>query len=344
VRTAAIAVSVLVVAYGLVWSFAPDVLPWSGSREPFSYDASKPLNGRRSGERREGTRIAWNVRYAADDGTVVPAIFTVPRNNDGPLRCVIVQQGLGSDKRLMRRGGLLRTYNVATFTIDARFQGDRGSRERAAEAARRPARLAAMLEGTVVDLRRGIDWLEEQPECRLDGVGYVGLSLGGIIGAILAGADERIVAPVLVMAGGDWRAIAAGGSVLLDQLDTDPEAAADGMRRLDDFDPTRWVGRIAPRPVLMFNGKEDTIIPPTAGLALHEAAREPKLAVWLDTGHNPLEHGSNVLATQLGRWFLEYVVPFQRDATPGPATGPRRARAQRGPRTTTARTGTPRPS
>lgn len=53
----------------------------------------------------------------------------------------------------------------------------------------------------------------------------------------------------------------------------------------DEFEPTRYIGQIAPRPVVMVNGVDDPVIPVRAVQALFNSAREPKSLIWLRTGH-----------------------------------------------------------
>lgn len=53
----------------------------------------------------------------------------------------------------------------------------------------------------------------------------------------------------------------------------------------DEFEPTRYIARIAPRPVIMVNGRDDRQMPVEAVRALYTAAREPKTLTWLTTGH-----------------------------------------------------------
>jgi fermentation-respiration switch protein FrsA (DUF1100 family) len=57
------------------------------------------------------------------------------------------------------------------------------------------------------------------------------------------------------------------------------------MRPFAEFEPARFVGAIAPRPVVMINGVDDPQIPAAAVRALHDALREPKEQIWLRTGH-----------------------------------------------------------
>jgi fermentation-respiration switch protein FrsA (DUF1100 family) len=54
---------------------------------------------------------------------------------------------------------------------------------------------------------------------------------------------------------------------------------------LEPEDPTHFIPRIAPRPVLLVNGRGDRQIPEASARMLFEAAREPKRQVWLDTPH-----------------------------------------------------------
>jgi fermentation-respiration switch protein FrsA (DUF1100 family) len=51
------------------------------------------------------------------------------------------------------------------------------------------------------------------------------------------------------------------------------------------FDPVKYVGRISPRPVLLQNGKADTVVAPAAAQALQDAARPPKTVLWYEGDH-----------------------------------------------------------
>jgi hypothetical protein len=52
-----------------------------------------------------------------------------------------------------------------------------------------------------------------------------------------------------------------------------------------EFEPTQSVAAIAPRPLIMVNGRDDPQMPIKAVRALYAAAREPKELIWLTTGH-----------------------------------------------------------
>jgi fermentation-respiration switch protein FrsA (DUF1100 family) len=52
-----------------------------------------------------------------------------------------------------------------------------------------------------------------------------------------------------------------------------------------EFEPTRYIAAIAPRPLIMVNGRDDPQMPVRAVRALYDAAREPRSLIWLKTGH-----------------------------------------------------------
>jgi fermentation-respiration switch protein FrsA (DUF1100 family) len=54
---------------------------------------------------------------------------------------------------------------------------------------------------------------------------------------------------------------------------------------LAPLEPTRYIARIAPRPVLMVNGARDSLIPRANVDALYEAARQPKDILWIRSEH-----------------------------------------------------------
>ena len=56
--------------------------------------------------------------------------------------------------------------------------------------------------------------------------------------------------------------------------------------KVGDLDAKKWIGQIAPRPVLLMQGGADEVVSPESGARLFEAAREPK-ELWFDAevGH-----------------------------------------------------------
>jgi fermentation-respiration switch protein FrsA (DUF1100 family) len=73
---------------------------------------------------------------------------------------------------------------------------------------------------------------------------------------------------------------------LRDRPTWERETAAWGLALFfADLEPARWIGRVAPRPVLFLNGRHDEFVGAGSARLLHARAREPKTVLWLDTAH-----------------------------------------------------------
>src|SRR5207253_1231884 len=118
-------------------------------------------------------------------------------------------------------------------------------------------------------------YLESQASCHHD-VGYMGLSEGSGLGVLLSGADKRIRATVLCSIGGSWRAALLYVPVSLQRVAKTPAMIRSAAAQLAPLSPTRWIVRIAPRPVMLVAGLRDPLIPPVSALQLFAAARQPK--------------------------------------------------------------------
>ena len=221
------------------------------SPDLFAYDPDRPLDVATGDVERNGDVTVRHVTYAGADGARVPALLAIPRDEDMRRGCLIFQGGLGSRKE--DAGALwpgAAKLGLATFTIDARDQGERARNPSALRAdLESPKRLADMLRGTVIDLRRGLDYLETVPECQGKFV-YIGVSEGGALGAMLAGSDDRIDATALLSVGSSWRAAIRTSDVILPGIERDPSRLKAALEDLGPLDPARWVAEDrAPAPV-----------------------------------------------------------------------------------------------
>jgi len=135
----------------------------------------------------------------------------------------------------------------------------------------------------VGDLQGALDWQEKDRRTAGLPVGVFGLSLGGAVALLAASRDPRIgaVATHGAFATLD-RAIEQRGRLLLGPLG--PLLASSARRfgrRWLPSDPERVapvnvIAQIAPRPVLLFHGRRDRIVPCSDAELLFAAAREPK--------------------------------------------------------------------
>lgn len=134
---------------------------------------------------------------------------------------------------------------------------------------------------TVKDVGRSIDLLLERESVDPDRIILVGTSRGGVLGTIVAAAETRLAGAAILYAGhaGSWASIEHPGAAC----------------------PANYIGRIAPRPLLMINGNDDQIFrKQTAVLPLQTLAGEGAEIVWLDTGHTT---AGEEQAANLFRWL-----------------------------------------
>jgi pimeloyl-ACP methyl ester carboxylesterase len=261
------------------------ILLLAGGRE-----GPKPGQGPPGG-RPDGLVDVRTVTYRSSlDDTDVTGLAAIPRGVT-PRGCVIWQYGFRSTKEQSHYAWQpLAALGLTTFSIDFRFHGARGSGEAGyREVLERPAKFRAMMRGTVGDLRSAVDYLEKQRYCAKN-IAYVGVSLGGAMGTILAAGDERVKSVVLAVTPGTWRHTTAPAGV-------------------SAFDPDRYVGKIAPRPVLIMSGLKDTTVPIGNAHRLQAAARRPKSVVDFDGGHDPAVGPDGVQnANTIFSWLLRTVV------------------------------------
>ncbi|UCE86623.1 MAG: hypothetical protein JSU66_02485 [Deltaproteobacteria bacterium] len=197
-------------------------------------------------------------------GDWVPTRLLHPAGR-GPFPLVLLQHALGGSKQdadLDRIAAHLARAGAAVASLDFPLHGERSnpklsarfaaavSRAQRGEAVPDAGWLGSIAAQAVEDLSRALDALGEQPEVDAERIGYAGLGLGASLGARFCSEDARPRAVVLCLCGGG-----VGPA---------------------ELDAARYIGGIAPRPVLLVNPRRDAALPAGAADALFAAAREPK--------------------------------------------------------------------
>lgn len=267
-----------------------------------------------------GTVALQGITYKATDGTDIPALLALPPAGHATSACVIYQPPLGQNKEdaaPLWPGAV--ALGIAVFTIDTRDAGARpkmpGTIANVVKTS--PTGTAALLHDTVVDLRRGVDYLETRPECH-HSIGYFGTSLGGILGALLCGDEIRIRACALASITATWQeALSVPNPVLLTGIAGKPGLLQAALQTLSPLNPAVWVPKISPRPVMLIFGRNDPYVPLAAAQKLAADAREPKTVLYHDGGHDPFagpQHDR--VATQLSEFLVANLLP----GSPAPAS------------------------
>ena len=225
---------------------------------------------------------------SAVDGSRVTGLAAIPRA--APSRgCVIWQFGFRSTKEESHWAWQgLAELGLTTFSIDFRAHGARATGpDEYKQVLASPSKFASVVRESIGDLRSAVDYLAKQRYCA-GNIAYGGVSLGGAMGTILAATDKRVKAVALVVTPGSWRqVVTTSASGMLPGVPRDSAEFTAALRSYAPLDPDRFVGRIAPRPVLILSGLSDETVAISNARALQDAARAPKTILDFRGGHNP---------------------------------------------------------
>lgn len=189
---------------------------------------------------------------------------------------------------------MLASRGIAAILPKLPYYGERAGAEGRRLLQQRPELLPEALRQGLLDVRRTIDVLQSRPEVDRRCVGVVGISMGGILGATVAGEDARVARAALILAGGDLETIighareTCGLRAALAQLPEAPRAEAlETLRRLDPLMAApKLRDRAAAGRVLMINAQRDEVIPPECTEKLAAALGIADRVVWLEgLGH-----------------------------------------------------------
>ena len=183
----------------------------------YQYDSGAPLDARVVETRKMGGFTREKIVFTGIRDSRVPAYLAVPTNGKGPFPCVVQMHGYTGNKGewyvddSYYSGGkvtkALIAAGYAVFSIDAQYHGERLAFNdyETAGTLNNPGhihRLYDMIVQTVVEYRRGIDYLETRPEIDANRIGVFGYSMGGMTAFLLTGCEPRVKTTVACVA---WR-------------------------------------------------------------------------------------------------------------------------------------------
>jgi uncharacterized protein len=246
-------------------------------------DASAPLDPETLDRQTVGAVTIEHLRYTGAEGVRVPAYRFQPRDADGPQPAVILQHGANTSKDDDYIQAPARRWAEAGWTvlaIDLAEHGERVTTEPDDVMTRRRliGKPAFVAQG-VADLRRGVDLLAATAGVDASRIGFVGFSLGGMLGTVFCAREPRVAAVAVVIA----------GSFAHMRYWERGDSTAERQRRreaAEATDPAFFVAAIAPRPFLMVNTESDPIFPREAVLTLFAAAGDPKDLRWHPGTHH----------------------------------------------------------
>ena len=270
-RTAAAVLVVILVASGAA-AASPFPARLAGL---YAYDRTRPLGAREAGTQARSGVTIHDLTFASPVRGRVPAYVVVPAGR-GPFPAVLMQPGSNGDRdavledlvTLARRGVVGMTITPPQIRPDGPL----------------PHRCVAAKDNAtfvqyVVEARRALDVLAVRPDVDPHRIAYSGFSLGSQVGAVLSAVDPRLTAVVLQSGVAHATAYAP---IFCPTLT--PARLAAYQKGTAIVDPIRYVPYAAPTPLLIQNGRHDSI-----GLAnmraLRLAASRPKTAQWFPSDH-----------------------------------------------------------
>jgi dienelactone hydrolase len=151
-----------------------------------------------------------------------------------------------------------------------------------------------ILRDDVINVRRGLAWLREQPGIDPERIGIMGISLGAIVASLVTGIDPEIKAAVLFLAGGNLPGILTSSQekpitqFRIERLNLNDEKDVGLLHQatevLGPVDPLYYPSLLSPDRILMINGSFDAVIKRRYTEELWQHLGEPTLT-YLPTGH-----------------------------------------------------------
>ena len=241
----------------------------------FSYDASAPLGyvDRGRVNTHDSLLAVRDVSFTSG-GRRVDGYLVVPPGR-GRRPAVVFVHGSGGDRtELLPEAGRLAARNVVVLTITAPSASAQSS-------ATTPGQLLGEMRAAsisdVVAVRRAVDVLRSLAVVDPKRIGYLGWSAGARTGALVAAAEPRLRALVLLSAGA--APISAYAAAV------PPSLRPQVRRELGSVDPLRYVARARPGSLLLEDGRRDAVVPRAALLNVVHATPPATTVRWYDAPH-----------------------------------------------------------
>lgn len=254
---------------------------------PFDYDKKVPFSATAEPYKEGEGFKALKIKFMGQR-ELVPAILFLPTGLKSKPPVILLLHGMGGNKSQMDMFAALAVQNgYATFALDAPLHGERSKAGRLIIESDLKKTRDNWVEA-IVDYRRAIDYLESRSDIDSKRILLLGVSMGGMMGSVITGADKRVKAATLIIAGGDYEKLASKSiHPIIPLLRRSMETAGKEKTQeyLNEIDGVNWIGKVTPRPLLFVNGLTDPIMPKACAEALIVAAKQPKTIIWDPVGH-----------------------------------------------------------
>jgi len=274
-------------------------------RRVFDYDQNAALDIKEVAViNRNGVRI-HDISYASPKNGRVTAYLVVPDAKGRHAGVVFGHWGYGTRTEFLPEAMLYAKAGAVSLLVDD--LDVRPAPWRRSAPGSEPQAVRDNFVQSVVDLRRGIDLLRARADVDPQRIAYVGHSSGAHWGAILSAVDRRLKTVVL-MAG-----VPSETTILLESDDPDyvnfrqttPKEQLDNyFKTVTSLDAISFVPHARPTPLLFQFARFERYFNEASMQRYAQAASEPKLVLWYDTGH---ELNDNRALIDRANWLRRYI-------------------------------------
>lgn len=262
---------------------------------------------REAGRQNLGSRTLTEITLVSSSGLQVEMAVSVPVDIESPVPGVILLGGYRTGREAARL--VPDTAGVVVAALSYPYQGD-PSPQGLSLLTDIPQIQRAILD-TPPAVLLAVDYLTQQPYVHPRHVELVGVSLGAFLVSVPGALDPRIGRVWLVHGAGRPAEVLAHR--LEDQIPFAPARRFAGrvlalLSYSHYLKPELWVGRIAPRPVVVVNARDDEALTRSSIESLHRALREPAEIIWTEGEHvlpTRREAVARIAELILGRLSLE---------------------------------------
>jgi fermentation-respiration switch protein FrsA (DUF1100 family) len=273
--------------FGLIIALAISACGWLLVLRALSFDSPQAFLTQKGelvsveSERLEGDSLyeAFQLRLVSSEGYSVGGHLRVPRQ-EGRWPVVIVIGGTNTG----RMAAELFTPDSPYLILGLDYPWDGPTQLTWLQFLVRvfAVRRAMLLTPSAVML--GIDFVTGRSDVDPGRVVLAGASFGAQLITVAGALDQRAQSVLIIYGGGDY------SELLNANLKVEPRWLRLGLARagawlLEPIEPLDYVSQIAPRRVVLINGREDDRIPHRCVERLYDAAGKPKRLIWLDEGH-----------------------------------------------------------
>ena len=227
-------------------------------------------------------RYAWHrVRLVSSTGLTVVGQMLRPAGDQGCYAAVLLQDGREENSGVI--GRLPADFgDVVVLSLD--YPATVPEALRLADATVHAKRVRAAMRDIPAGFLLAAEYLAQRSDVDTTRLAVVATSFAVPFATIAAAADARFRNVALIYGAGDLPAVVAANLTTRPRFVRRPVAWL-ATRPFAAFAPERFIGLVAPRPIVFVNGVDDPQMPVAAVRQLFGAAREPKSSIWLRTGH-----------------------------------------------------------